>query len=146
LRYAGPVFHRIASSLAAAQADLLWGALIALLSFFVSIAAVVLVITRLPEDYFLLDRPGSPVTGMRWTRPLIALARNLGGVVLIAAGVVMSVPGVPGQGILTILIGVMLMDVPGKRGLERKIVRRPRVLKSLNRIRARFAKPALRVD
>jgi len=140
------VFNRILSRLAAMQADLLWGALIALASFFVSIAVVVLVITRLPEDYFLPRHPVSIDAGSPWTSPLIALARNLGGVVLIAAGVVMSIPGVPGQGILTILIGVMLMDLPGKRTLERLIVRRARVLNSLNRIRAKFGKPALRVE
>jgi hypothetical protein len=140
------VFQRILSSLAAAQADLLWGALIALLSFFVSIALVVLVITRLPDDYFLPGKPASRGNDSRWTRPVLAVVRNLTGVILIAAGIVMSIPGVPGQGILTILIGVMLMDFPGKRSLERKMVRRRSVLRSLNRIRSRFGKPALRVE
>jgi hypothetical protein len=33
----------------------------------------------------------------------------------------MSVPGVPGQGLLTILLGVMLLDFPGRRSLELKV-------------------------
>jgi hypothetical protein len=60
--------------------------------------------------------------------------------------VLLSLPGVPGQGILTILIGVMLLDFPGKRRLERWLVRRPAVFKGINRIRARFDKPPLVLD
>ncbi len=53
---------------------------------------------------------------------------------------------VPGQGILTILIGIMLLDLPGTRNLELKLVRRPHVLGAINRIRARFHKPPLELD
>jgi hypothetical protein len=44
---------------------------------------------------------------------------------------------------LTILIGVMLLNFPGKRRLERWLVSRPRVLPVINRLRARFGKPPL---
>jgi hypothetical protein len=40
-------------------------------------------------------------------------------------GIILALPGVPGQGILTVLIGVMLLEFPGKRRLERAIVGRP---------------------
>jgi len=49
----------------------------------------------------------------------------------------------PGQGILTLLLGISLMDVPGKQKLERKIVERPAVLKAINKLRARANKPPL---
>lgn len=49
----------------------------------------------------------------------------------------------PGPGVLTILIGVMLLNFPGKRRLERKLVERPRVLEAINRLRARFGKAPL---
>jgi hypothetical protein len=49
----------------------------------------------------------------------------------------------PGQGILTILIGVMLLDFPGRRWLELKLLARPSVINAINRIRARFKRPAL---
>jgi hypothetical protein len=58
----------------------------------------------------------------------------------------MSLPGVPGQGVLTILLGIMLLDFPGKRGLEASIVRRPRVLHAINSVRGRFDKPPLFLD
>ena len=58
-------------------------------------------------------------------------------------GIVLSIPGVPGQGLLTILLGVMLLDFPGKRRLELKIVSRPSVLKTVNSLRSKFGKPKL---
>jgi hypothetical protein len=79
-------------------------------------------------------------------RALGLVAKNVTGVVLVVLGLVMSLPGVPGQGILTILIGSTLLDLPGKRGLERRLVSRPWVLRPINRLRARFHRPALEVD
>ena len=60
------------------------------------------------------------------------------------AGLAMLV--LPGQGLLTILIGLMLLDFPGKRRLERRIVARPAILAMLNRMRARRGRDPLRVD
>ena len=52
----------------------------------------------------------------------------------------------PGQGLLTILVGLLMLDIPGKRRLELAIVRRGPVLGSINKLRARFRRPPLRVD
>jgi hypothetical protein len=41
--------------------------------------------------------------------------RNVIGYALIALGIVLSIPFVPGQGLLTILVGLSLADWPGKR-------------------------------
>ncbi len=65
--------------------------------------------------------------------------KNLLGVALVGAGIVMLV--LPGQGILTILIGVMLMDFPGKYALEKRLVSRPTVMRSLNWMRAKANRP-----
>jgi hypothetical protein len=62
---------------------------------------------------------------------------------LVTLGVVLSLPGVPGQGLLTILIGVMLVDLPGKRRFERWLLGRPHVLAGVNRLRARFRQPPI---
>ena len=64
--------------------------------------------------------------------------------VFLVAGVAMLV--LPGQGLLTILIGLMLISFPGKRGLERRIVGRPTILRILNGMRARRSLPPLIVD
>ena len=51
------------------------------------------------------------------TRPALNAAKVIGknilGLFLVALGVVLSLPGVPGQGLLTILLGIMLLDFPG---------------------------------
>ena len=47
----------------------------------------------------------------------------------------------PGQGLLTILIGLLLLDFPGKRAVELKLVRRPGIAAFLNRMRARHGRP-----
>jgi hypothetical protein len=51
----------------------------------------------------------------------------------------------PGQGILTMLIGISLVDFPGKRQLERKLIGQPAVLNTINRVREKFGQPPLTV-
>lgn len=113
-----------------------------LLATALSLLLVVLVMVRLTVTYFLDDRParaaGSPRA--RW---IALMARNAAGVVLILIGLLLSVPGIPGQGVLTILIGIMLVDFPGRRRLERRLVAGPGVLATLNRVRAWFGRPPL---
>ena len=55
----------------------------------------------------------------------------------------MAVPGVPGPGFLTVLFGIALLDFPGKRWLEYKIVSRPRVYRAINALRQKFDRPPL---
>jgi hypothetical protein len=79
-------------------------------------------------------------------RALGLVARNLLGLVLILVGLVMALPGVPGQGILTMIIGLTLLDFPGKRGIERRALRHPRILHAINSLRARFHRPPVTID
>jgi hypothetical protein len=108
---------------------------------------VTFVLVRLPANYFHPSH-GREFLAERhpFLRALGVAAKNLAGGVLVVAGVVMSLPGVPGQGVLTILLGVMLLDFPGRRGLETRLVRLPRVFRSINALRARFDKPPLILD
>jgi len=71
-------------------------------------------------------------------------AKNILGLVLVAAGVVMLF--LPGQGLLTIFLGIVLMNFPGKYRLERYIVSRGPVLRGVNWIRRRAGVEELRVD
>jgi len=123
------------------------GVLIFSVTFAISLAAVSFILVRIPPDYFHKDRPRD-----LWAdkppavRLLGLLAKNVLGIALVALGIIMSIPGVPGQGILTILLGIMLLDFPGKRDLENKMVSRPQVLKTINKLRQRFGKPNLILD
>ena len=105
-----------------------------------TLGAVALFVVRLPVGYFVDEAPPRPLDRGGWTG---RIARNLLGVALIALGALLSLPGIPGQGLLTILIGAMLVDFPGRRRLERALVARPGVLAALNALRARWRRPPL---
>ena len=123
------------------------GALLSVVMFVGGSAVVTFVLVKLPANYFhssherefLVER--HPVL-----RAVGIVAKNVLGVVLVVLGVIMAVPGVPGPGVLSVLLGVMLLDFPGKRELETRIVSRPRVFSSINALRARFGKPPLILD
>jgi hypothetical protein len=51
----------------------------------------------------------------------------------------------PGQGLLTLLAGLLLLDLPGKRRLERRIIGSPRVLGVVNALRKRWKRPPLEI-
>lgn len=119
---------------------------IGIFSFALSLAVTAVVVVRLPADYFTrTDRP-LPLAGYpTWARISARVGHNVVGVLLIIMGVVMSLPGVPGQGFLTVLLGLMLVDLPGKRRLEVALVRRPMVHGAIDRVRARFGKPPIEI-
>ena len=112
-------------------------------SFIVSILFCTLVIAYLPPDYFL---PNRRVNRIRHPVLRIGLKclKNLLAVVLVVVGII-QIP-LPGQGVLTILIGIIISDIPGKRKLERRIISSPIVLSTANGIRSRFKRPLLVLD
>ena len=120
------------------------GAAIFAVSLALSLAVIGVLLVLLPPTYFLDSHDRGlwidqhPL--VRWSAVAV---KNLLGVVIVLFGVVLSVPGVPGQGLLTILIGLMLIDFPGKRKLERRILGIPRVFKRVNGLRRRFGKEPL---
>jgi hypothetical protein len=115
-------------------------------TFVFSIAATVFIVLRLPVDYFTAPRRPLPLEGRPVALRVAALvARNMVGVLLILLGLLMSVPGVPGQGLLMVLLGLMLTDIPGKRRLEQALVRRKLIQRAINGVRERFAKPAIEI-
>jgi hypothetical protein len=109
----------------------------------VGLAMVAAVVVSLPETYFLdpdAARSSSSRPGGATARRIV---RNACGVVLVLVGLLLSIPGVPGQGLLTILAGVILLDFPGRHRLARALARRRGVLATLNRLRARLGRPPL---
>ena len=119
--------------------------IISLVSFVASLIAIPMLLIRLPQDYFSERHPRTWLVNHHPVLRITALAlKNLLGVILLVGGLAMLV--LPGQGLLTMLIGVSLMTFPGKRALERKIIGRPLMLQAINRIRQRFHQPPLHVD
>ena len=108
-----------------------------LASFLVGLAVVV----GLPADFFVRTAEQSGFLHahrvLRWT---LVVAKNFLGVIVFLAGFVMALPLVPGPGVLFMLVGLALVDFPGKRSLELWLLREPHVLSSVNKMRARFGK------
>ena len=123
------------------------GVVLFFLSLGFSFLAIGIVIVKVPENYFSshYERdflPGSPFI-IRWGAVIL---KNIIGVILVIIGIILSLPGVPGQGILTILIGLIMIDIPGKRPFETRIIKRPTILAAINNLRAKYKKPPLILD
>lgn len=127
------------------SAMLWWLAAASIVMFLGSLIAVPMMVVRIPENYFAhAERPDC--VREQWPSPLriiYALLKNTLGAVLALAGIAMLV--LPGQGLITLFIGLTLMDFPGKYRLERSIVAYPAVHQSMNWLRARRGVPPLRL-
>lgn len=110
----------------------------------ISFAIALTILICLPSDYFRTPRAQSVQDAAHGIFFGIGIVlKNLFGVILILLGAILSVPGLPGQGLLTVLAGVLLLDFPGKRRLLYKILSRPLLLQSINRLRTKFSRPPL---
>jgi hypothetical protein len=100
-------------------------------------------LTRIPHDYFV--RSHIPFERLRARRPvlwwMLMIGKNALGTLLILAGLIMFIT--PGQGLLTLVMGLALTNFPGKQRLERAILNQPVVRKTVNRMRARANRPPL---
>lgn len=120
-----------------------WLAAASLVTFIGTIFVVPVLVARIPADYFHRERrdPRRVIVQHPLVWLAFMLAKNLLGIVFIAAGVVLIF--LPGQGIITILVGITLMNFPGKRALERWIIMRRPVHRAVNWLRRRFHQPPL---
>lgn len=125
------------------SANGLWIGLFSVVTFIASLFIIPVIVARIPADYFV-DRQRHLSRLRRW-HPVVYVAllvlKNLFGGLLVVAGIAMLV--LPGQGILTILIGIMLMNFPGKYALERRLVSQSGVFNAINWIRKRAGKQQL---
>ena len=125
--------------------DILSGLVIlSIVGFIGSLIAIPFILVRLPPNYFDERHPRKWMENHHPVLRLIGhVLKNVVGFVLLAAGIAMLV--LPGQGILTMLIGISLVDFPGKRQLERKLIGQPAVLNTINKMREKFGQPPLTV-
>lgn len=121
--------------------------LVVLVFALITTAIGIALVVWLPADHFSKLPVGDagwrkhPV--LRWS---VLILKNALGVVLLPLGVVMVIPGIPGPGLVFILLGVSLLDFPGKRRLERRLLAVKSVLRFLNNMRKRFNRPPLVID
>ena len=104
------------------------------------------ILVRIPSDYFAHER--RPPGVWHSLHPALRLAyiviKNTLGCVFLLTGIAMLV--LPGQGLLTMLIGFLMIDGPGKYRLEKWVISRPYVLRAVNWLRDRYGRDALRTD
>jgi len=100
-------------------------------------------VVRIPVDYFshhkrhkISDETRHPVVAL-----MLAGVKNLLGIFLILAGIIMLFT--PGQGLLSILFGLMVMNYPGKYRLECWIMNRPLIINTINAMRKKKGYPPL---
>jgi hypothetical protein len=127
------------------QVAIYWLTAFSILVFACSLLAAPIIALSIPADYFLhgrrptMWRPGRvPLVGLA-----IRLLKNAAAILLIVGGVVMLV--LPGQGLLTIAMGVLLLDFPGKYWVERWFLSRRPVLESVNWLRRRAGRKPVEI-
>ncbi|MDT8377234.1 MAG: PGPGW domain-containing protein [Mariprofundaceae bacterium] len=113
------------------------------LIFAISLASVPYIIAQIPVDYF--THHGRHRMSQSNHHPAIRLVLTgfknmLGGVMLIAGFIMLFTPG---QGLLTILFGLIVMNYPGKYRLECRIIRQPLIFNALNTMRRKQGKEPL---
>ncbi|HBD11734.1 MAG TPA: hypothetical protein DCZ13_06270 [Porticoccaceae bacterium] len=123
-----------------------WLAICSALTFVISLAILPFLVARIPENYFLHEkREPAPYKKSHPAIRLTALIlKNTLGLTLLMGGFIMLF--IPGQGLLTIAMGLLLMDYPGKFQLEQRVAQNPKVLHGLNWLRERANAPPLRVQ
>jgi hypothetical protein len=135
--------HAIFDWIGSHESLLGWLGVASVLMFVGSLTAIPWLVVRIPADYFIRHQhyvesrlPRHPLM-----RVVFKILKNLLGVVLILAGVAMLV--LPGQGILTIVVGLIFLDFPGKFALEQFFIRQKAVHRAMNWIRAKAKRPPL---
>jgi hypothetical protein len=125
----------------------MWGLALAAALFVLSNLALIGIVVALPADFFCHAPPACAVQGRRWGVYLaLMIAKNAVGLLLLLLGIPLILPGVPGPGLILILLGLALLDFPGKRRLERRLLSYPGVLRTVNRLRTRFGRSPLQLD
>ncbi len=121
-------------------------AIISGVSFVLSLITLPWLVSKIPTDYFCDER--RPSTATQNKHPILRIAlllgKNILGGILLIGGFIMLF--IPGQGLLTIAMGLLLMNYPGKFQFEKKIAGRPEILKGLNWLREKAHTEPLIID
>ena len=119
---------------------LIWLAALSVVLFIGTLIAIPFILVRLSADYFDLRVPRPWMQNHHPVLRIVGhLVKNVIGTVFLFAGFLMLF--LPGQGVLTMLIGVSMLDFPGKRKLEAKLISQPAVLSVVNSMRRRRGRP-----
>lgn len=118
-------------------------AAISVIMFIASILSLPFLVSLIPTDYFQYPEPYRQHHSFKHplVRVLIVSAKNTVGWLLIIAGIIMLL--LPGQGMITIIMGLLLINFPGKRKAECKLMCNQKILRAINWLRAKRNKEPL---
>ena len=122
---------------------ILWFGSISLFVFLFSLLSIKWLVSLIPEDYFINKTDSKIKTNNIFIWYIVLIFKNLIGYSLILGGIMMLV--LPGQGLFTIIIGLMMSNYPGKYSIEKKFIAIPTILKSINWLRRKSNKPPIRI-
>ena len=122
---------------------LVWLGSLSFIIFIFSLLTIKWLVALIPSDYFIKKNDSE----FRSNYPIFWLVsiiiKNLVGYTLIVGGILMLV--LPGQGLFTIFVGLMLSNYPGKFYIERKFIAIPSVLRAINWLRKKSNTPSIKI-
>ncbi len=119
-----------------------WLGTMSMFTFLGTLFVVPWLVVRIPSDYFVYRRRQRQRHAI--VHIMVIMGKNFVGCVFLLSGVLMLV--LPGQGLLTIFVGLMLLDFPGKYRVERHAVSYEPILRSINWFRQRVGRDPLLLD
>lgn len=121
------------------MSDYIWLISIITVSTFVgSLIVIPLVIINLSPDYFTEKHHPMYEYKHPVVRYSLLILKNILGYILLILGFIMLF--IPGQGLLSITLGLFLINFPGKKSLERKFFSNPKINRVINTIRVKAGK------
>ena len=122
---------------------ILWLATISLFVFIFSLISIKWLVALIPTNYFIKKNMVKSKKSYSFIWLISIIVKNLIGYTLILGGLLMLV--LPGQGLFTILMGLVLSNYPGKYNIERRFISIPSVLRTVNWLRKKSNKPPLEI-
>ena len=121
---------------------LIWLTALSFVFFIGTLIAIPFILVRLSADYFDVRVPRPWMENHHPVLRVVGhIVKNAIGAVFVFAGFLMLF--LPGQGVLTMIIGISMLDFPGKRKIEAKLIGQPTVLSVINSMRKKYGKPPL---
>jgi len=122
---------------------LVWLGTLSLIIFIFSLLTIKWLVALIPSDYFIKKNNSEFRSNYPILWPVSIIIKNLIGYTLIFGGILMLV--LPGQGLFTIFVGLMLSNYPGKFYIERKFIAIPSVLSAINWLRKKSNTPSIKL-
>ena len=118
-----------------------WLGIVSSVIFLVSLLSIGWLVSLIPSDYFINRKESKFKLNYPVSWIVSVVIKNIFGYILIFGGILMLI--LPGQGLITIFVGLLLSNYPGKYSIEKRIIATPKILKSINWLRKRSNEPPL---